>query len=317
MSGRQNTGKYSQITSVRLFVAGIPSRVGAANVQEYFEQFGPVRVVVQGQLTSPLMKGCCVLETPCSQTLSRILSLFHLFRGRNLQVSEYREGVDLIRYNQNLNRRRVVVKKIPKSWREEEVTQFLEIHFGPVQSLYKYKAQSPSSQASREQRQTSQTFSAVFYNKEDAQAAAAAHKLKTHDGLTIVLEKFCRKAGGNSEGSEPVSPTISSNTKISNTDSHCRTKEVAQKHQKAKGKDSSISEGPSTKVAGEKRLETFSGEDCPLETREISVHQVKPTQAKYLRPDNYQVILSNLRFNKGSAIQREVNTLVTNSPVLQ
>jgi len=193
---------YSQSSDLRLFVAGIPSQVWASSVESYFAQFGRVRVksLPQDKFSLEevattdclLSKGFCILVLDCQQTLQNILTApAHYFQGRTLQVSEYREGIDLTRHNQKLNRRRVVVKKVPKHWTEEYLLSLLSV-YGPVQSIYRYKAQCPGSQATRERRQPTQTFSVVFAER---LAALAATREPTPEikNAQVVIEKFDRK----------------------------------------------------------------------------------------------------------------------------
>ncbi len=202
----------TQSCKCRLFVAGIPSRVAAPAVETYFSHFGRVRVQTLpprdshttthttagaaetggGGKSRPLHKGCCILVLDSPHTLHAILAVpVHRFHGRTLQVSEYREGVDLIRHNQQLNRRRVVVKKVPKHWTEETLVSVLSV-FGPVQSVYKYKAQCPRSQTVRELRQPTQTFSVVFFQRQAALEATAEPTMAVGE-TRIVIEKFDRK----------------------------------------------------------------------------------------------------------------------------
>lgn len=219
----------TQSCKCRLFVAGIPSRVAAPAVETYFSHFGRVRVQTLpprdshttthttagaaetggGGKSRPLHKGCCILVLDSPHTLHAILAVpVHRFHGRTLQVSEYREGVDLIRHNQQLNRRRVVVKKVPKHWTEETLVSVLSV-FGPVQSVYKYKAQCPRSQTVRELRQPTQTFSVVFFQRQAALEATAEPTMAVGE-TRIVIEKFDRKLNTAevkvSTQTEPLSP---------------------------------------------------------------------------------------------------------------
>lgn len=198
----RNSSKHKDYT-LKLFVAGLPSRINVIAVQDYFNRFGDVKITTCShsnrsglKITNPLenlKNGCCIVETYDNITRDKILRcVTHLFYGRTLQVSQYRTGSDLIQHNLNLNKRRVIVKKVPKIISELILRSFLEDQIGAVQSIYKYKAQCPSSQKSRELRQHFNTFSVVFFRRESAELAASRAKQHFSPGVDLVIERFQR-----------------------------------------------------------------------------------------------------------------------------
>jgi hypothetical protein len=176
-----------------LFVAGVPANTSFRTLLNYFLTFGQIDslIPIKGK-----KNGCYLLKSNDLLALHAIKNFkSHCYEGRSLQISEFLTGEHLATYNQQINSRRVIVKKVLSYWTESQVEKILSEKFGSVQSIYRFKAKSQHTQSLREHRYNVQTYSVLFESSESALAAAKTHELLIgQDSLPILIERYQRKA---------------------------------------------------------------------------------------------------------------------------
>ena len=57
------------------------------------------------------------------------------FKGRTLTVKPYFKGSELTKFKDDLRQKRLFVKRIPSSWKDEDLLQYFE-QFGEIDSAY-------------------------------------------------------------------------------------------------------------------------------------------------------------------------------------
>lgn len=132
-----------QIEKLRIYVAGIPTRLTKENILGYFREFGPISSVetfVHSEGKSSRIKGYCVLTTTCYLTYSQILEQpKHLLFGRSILCAKYQEGTKLMRQNRLNNQRRIILRGVAASTSLEDLQRHLYQILGPIEVIYEFK----------------------------------------------------------------------------------------------------------------------------------------------------------------------------------
>lgn len=180
-------GTIDANADLRLFVAGVPSIYPPGSLLDYFLQFGLVDSLTPVRTNK---KGCYVLSTQCLDTKTSILSVAHFFLGRTLHISEYRTGDQLDLHVQDMNSRRVVVKKVPQTVSEDMLRSLMEGLFGEIQSLFKFKARSHVNQASLDRNQKQVSFSVLFISPDSAAKAVDTFSVSLTADASVDVERY-------------------------------------------------------------------------------------------------------------------------------
>lgn len=136
----------------RICVTGAPKYVRSHEVAEYFSAFGPIRVrrfnppigkpkvwkggqVRQG----PTILRHFILITDSENTYDSILKFkTFTFNGRSLGVIPIRTGWELKKHYERINRRKIILKKVPSEITIDALRELIESRYGPVETMYEF-----------------------------------------------------------------------------------------------------------------------------------------------------------------------------------
>ena len=191
---------------LQIFVNGIPSRVQPSTVLDYFCQFGSVfmqRLSSDGNLVTvhPVKaavntrRGFCVLLAGNKETFDTILKLpSHEFLGRSIGVSKFRTGNELASHFKLVNSKRIIVKKVDSRICLEDVRSTLEQHFGKLEKIYRFEAESLDKASKKEYKRRTYTYSIEFVDSEQARKAAQQPRILFKNGCSAIIEKFNKQS---------------------------------------------------------------------------------------------------------------------------
>ena len=143
----RDIGKFTR--PLKLFVAGLPTKIGLDRVLWYFQEFAEVELARESidfregndQRANP---GHCILDCWNHSDADYLAQTRHFgFMGRTLTVQYNETGTVLIIENRTLNKSRLILKQVPAYVDEEELRYEIESKFGIVLTLYEYKKNHP------------------------------------------------------------------------------------------------------------------------------------------------------------------------------
>lgn len=186
---------------MKLFVAGIPSGVDTRQVAKFFSQFGQFELLdhsghIVGFQAASLSRGHMFLVCPDKAVADAMLAQRSFqFLGRTLTVTEYKSGQDLIAENQRLNKRRVILKKVPSYVAESDLRAELTKKCGPIHTLFQFKpVNSPDLSPSHAvEHPRFHVFSVVFKDLGAAKRLTKKGYFELSDGSKFFTEKFTKQ----------------------------------------------------------------------------------------------------------------------------
>lgn len=173
-----------------IFVTGVPADASKIAVTRYFSYFGKIRYVQLQLLGSK--RRAYVVQPADLKTFRAILdpNLAHYFQGRYLQCSPYESGSTLIRHNIEMNKRRVIIKRVPSIVELKNLKNWLETRAGSVQSMFAYSTEDSKKRLSNIQRKY-KSYSVVFNEATAARDAVAIQKHTFLEGFEpSTFERF-------------------------------------------------------------------------------------------------------------------------------
>lgn len=190
-------------STTKLFVAGIPSVISPKKIEEYFCQYGSVNLAFDDPYGNDNhqdeSKGHCILICYDRKVAERITKIrFFKFMDRTLTVSKHISGVGLIIQTKRINQYRVIFKKVPNWFTEEEFTNEIEEQCGPVQAIFRYKP--PHIEPTNRLQQNIQkyhTYSVILQDRNMVKELISSGQLWLSDGSAILTEKYAKAPLGN------------------------------------------------------------------------------------------------------------------------
>lgn len=201
---------HSKPHNYKIYVSGIVPATPLQVVFSYFSSFGgislldpesgfPVTCSRSDMLyrNTSLKKNYCVVQCQDKSTFSHILRLDHYFNdGSRFYCEPYKDGLPLIIKNNNTNKRRCFVRKVPSHISQDELVRILEEVAGPVESVIRYPNKSYHLRPPKHS-----SFSATFYSQD-----SLARLLSLQDseltslsicGQKVIIQKYdAKKANG-------------------------------------------------------------------------------------------------------------------------
>jgi hypothetical protein len=185
---------------VKLFVAGLPTKVGLDQVLRYFWEFADVALApesISGQqgVDDTVNSGHCIIQCWNYVDAEYLTQIRHFdFMGRTLTVQYNKTGVGLIIENRRLNKSRLILKQVPTYVEEDMLKAEIEQNFGPVMTLYMYKKNHPYLQdQSRVWSKQYVTYSVVMKTPNLARMIYKQGNILLCDGSEITVEKYSKK----------------------------------------------------------------------------------------------------------------------------
>lgn len=193
-------------SQLMLFVTGIPSKSKAHEILAHFTTYGHVQLyklgskndgnkVMKANPASNIKRGFCILLARDLKSFRNVLNSANvLFQGRTLAISRFRQGRELYEYNQYVNSRRVILKKVPINIDQNLLRLFIESEYGKLSRIYCYQAESKEKASRKNPSRKSHTYSAEFDSIQDADKLAKCSFIYLPGGqVKIQVEKFNRK----------------------------------------------------------------------------------------------------------------------------
>ena len=126
----------------KLFVAGVTTGAKMEAVSKYFSEYGDIEVLWEPSKHSKsgLKTGHCILICNDKQ-LPEILLAIRIFKflGHILTVSEYISGTELAAQNNYVKECRLMFKKVPNHYTEQDLEREISQQFGPVKTVFKFR----------------------------------------------------------------------------------------------------------------------------------------------------------------------------------
>lgn len=192
----------SQVSDLKVYVAGIPKNITKEELYNYFCYFGPIGNITLFASKDPNhqsckvgpkkpLKGYCVVSVLDWNTFSAILAYRrHSLFGRSIYCTRYQEGNKLMRQNRLNNQKRVIFKNVPVSFDIESLRLLIERHVGKVEVLYEFKDSIDASHITTEDTYANtKAFSIMFVEKSQAEALIRATSAAI-EGTIFSVEKF-------------------------------------------------------------------------------------------------------------------------------
>lgn len=204
-----------------LFVTGIPSKSNPLEILDHFLQFGRVQLhklgsskkgsrVLHVNPTSNTRRGFCILQALDVSSYHNILDCSAVpFQGRTLAISRFRQGEELAAYNEFVNSRRIIVKKVPATVDLQELRCFIELRFGAIARIYLYEAESIQKALKKVSRRRTHTYSVEFEAIRSAERASTVGYLELPESSSpVLIERYNRKGSSQQvdSNSQPSTP---------------------------------------------------------------------------------------------------------------
>lgn len=183
-----------------IYVAGIPSSATPQQLKNYFSRFGFIDRVdtfpMVGPGTSkkkkettpnrPQIRGYCFVRTKNKQTFTAIINeKTHFFVDRYLTCRQILSGQNLAQQNQDLNKRRVIIKQATHDLPEKDLKNMLELLAGKLDIFYVYRSNKESHRNRKHY-----TCSAMFSNPQSVENILRLGSIPGPEGRPIFIKKF-------------------------------------------------------------------------------------------------------------------------------
>ena len=143
---RETQGSSSR--PFRVYIGGLSASGEAAGLARFFSRFGAVDGVQYFPKTADRQsannntcnnrKSYYILTTRSEDAFQRIIdSQDIVYKNRKLICMKYMTGPELAKHNQDQNRRRFLIKYVPKDVSEASLRHFLDSQVGEVEILYR------------------------------------------------------------------------------------------------------------------------------------------------------------------------------------
>ncbi len=137
--------RRSQITdcgkSLKIYVGGLSQANEEADLKAFFSQYGQVSTIEYfSKFSGPngAKKSYYILTTRSEDAFQRIIdSQDIVYKNRKLICMKYMTGPELAKHNQDQNRRRFLIKYVPKEVSETSLRYYLDCQVGEVEILYR------------------------------------------------------------------------------------------------------------------------------------------------------------------------------------
>lgn len=200
----------------RICVTGAPKYVRSHEIAEFFSAIGPIKVRRfhppignsfswrEGQVRQgPSVLRHFILITESESIYSTILKLKSImFKGRSLGVIPIRTGWELKKYYEKINRRKIILKKVPGQITLDELREFIESRYGSVENMYEFltdrrDTDTPSVQPSERTylnasnssgQKRFKSYSVVFESLDSLALLPKDSQVNIRDDISIIIE---------------------------------------------------------------------------------------------------------------------------------
>lgn len=177
---------------LRLFVTGMDRSFTAKDLWGYLERFGSLVLIQEHKKVNYGSKGFIVTAGD-RYTYSAILESNQLiFEGRALNCQPFFDSIhQLKRFNQDMNSRRVLLKRVPSNLSTAHVREVLEKRAGPIAKIYAYQSDLQAQQPHLGLKRRFQTFSVLFHNRDSAQQVILLEEIQLDaESEPAIVESF-------------------------------------------------------------------------------------------------------------------------------
>lgn len=188
---------FKSKNSAKLFVAGIPTGVKREAIAEFFRQYGHFDLIWEINKTSKrpktgMKRGHCILVC-YNQHQASILAAIRNFKflGRTLTVSEYMSGAELAAQNKSLNQCRLILKKVPSYYTEQDLQKEIAHRYGGVRTVFRFRHANPDKEELRSCKFS--VFSVIMETKESATRLSNKGFIDLSDGSTVQIEQYAKQ----------------------------------------------------------------------------------------------------------------------------
>lgn len=131
--------------------------------------------------------GYCLVRVESSKDYYCLLNTRNLFlHGRRLITKPFLSGMALVKENRNNNRRRILVKNVPKFIPQKELKKYLERRFGPIEEFYHLLPFDSSKAATNK----SKVCYSVMFQNSIQETIKGPIELEIRPNTTVIAEKF-------------------------------------------------------------------------------------------------------------------------------
>lgn len=186
-----------QNASLKLFVTGIPRRARLLEIEKFFKSYASVKL----SENKPSMmsgvdqqnRGFCFLV--CDAYAGSLLTQMREFKfhGRTLTVTYNKSGKDLVDFNRKLNKCRLILKRVPGHVSQNQITEFIELNFGPVAKIFPFLPNVPQRGGEPTKTKKYLTYSVLMLNPSSANAMCSDSQITLPGGIAVEVERYSKK----------------------------------------------------------------------------------------------------------------------------
>ena len=187
---------------LRIHVTGVANPTTIEVIHSYFSTFGGVTSITEysnrraqdndqdNPSLIPFKTGSCVLVVQDLDTKVRILGYpTHCMQGRSIRCSPLKSSQELMEERAFNNARKVLVKKVPSTISQMDLTTLLEERYGPIESVFAFLPDKDRMNRPNKGRSI-RTYSVMFKDVQSAEAAALADTFLHPSGCLFIIERF-------------------------------------------------------------------------------------------------------------------------------
>ena len=187
-------------SQAKIFVGSLPGFMTESQVLEFFSKYGKIDGIdlKQRQDNPNKNTGYCVLLVHNKVSFHKIISHEHLeiLSGRYVVCKPFMKGTELKKATRNLDKRRLIIKHVPSSIKEQDLRRYFE-WYAAVENIFPFHHDSSpvESKATSKHIKSSTkslTYSLVFRTVDDANRFYSKHpnNLIEVNDMSLSIEKF-------------------------------------------------------------------------------------------------------------------------------
>lgn len=136
LKNTQQQAKKTTKTS-KIFLGGLPQDSNVEELQEMLSKLtaSSFNIEIKCRKNRKKCLGSGVIRTGEAEAKKLIEKGSLLYKGRKVKILPYREGKELLKFREQLQRRRIFVKNMPEDVRVETITRYF-LRYGPLESVY-------------------------------------------------------------------------------------------------------------------------------------------------------------------------------------
>jgi RNA recognition motif-containing protein len=186
-----------QNASFKLFVTGIPRRARLLEIEKFFKSYASVKLCENKNMKMSSLdqqnRGFCFLSGDANAGSLLTQMREFKFHGRTLTVTYSKSGKDLFDFNRKLNKCRLILKRVPGHVCQNQITEFIELNFGPVAKIFPFLPNVPQRGGEPTKVKKYLTYSILMLKPSSANAMCSDGQITLPGGIAVEVERYRKK----------------------------------------------------------------------------------------------------------------------------